>query len=563
MKGFMLILVFTCCIVAGVKVNGQDKYVVFLTDKNQNPYSLDNPQEFLSQRAIERRIKFSIPFDEKDLPITPSYIFQIVATGAVVQYPLKWINAVVISAADSGILNAVAALPFVDHISPGSKASYHAGKGGSAIHQIAAIPPYTIGLPIIASNGRSTGSLDYGAAWNQVSMIGLHNLHDLGFTGQGMMIAVLDAGFWDVEKGSAFAYLWQNNLIAGTRDFATPGGDVFQNHTHGESVLSVLGANLPGQIIGTAPDATYWLIRTEDAWGGEYLLEEYNWEAGAELADKVGADIITTSLGYTTFDNAGYNHNYSDLDGNTTPMAFASDIAASRGILIINSQGNLGEDPWYYMSTPADGDSVFSVGAANEAGLYQEYSGKGPTADGQTKPDVCAQGTNTVIIYGDGVLTVGTGTSFATPVISGALACLWQSVPTASAEEIRTVVRQTASNSSFPDNEIGWGIPNMMAAMNSLILLSANPPQHTTTPNFNLIQNPFENAPLVRVEGELNQPLAVEIFSTNGVLMYLSNIDAYTSEQIELPVFNEFPKGFYLIRLSNSAQSTTLRAIKQ
>jgi len=561
MKAFRFFLLVTMGILTVLTGYGQDKYVVFLTDKNQNPYSVNNPLEYLSQRAIERRVKFNIPIDEKDLPVTPSYISEIAATGAVVQYHLKWINAIVIFAPNTSILNAVAALSFVDHISPGSKAHSPLGQGASAVQQIGAIPPHTTGSPLLASFPKSTGTMDYGAAWNQVSMIGLHHLHDLGYTGQGIMIAVLDAGFWDVEQGPAFSYLWQNNLIAGTRDFATTGGNVFQNHTHGESVLSVLGANVPGQIIGTAPDATYWLIRTEDAWGGEYLLEEYNWQAGAELADSAGADILTSSLAYTTYDNASYNHSYSDLDGNTTPIAIASDIAASRGILVVNCQGNLGEDPWHYLSTPADGDSVFSVGAVNEAGFYQEFSGKGPSADGQIKPDVCAQGYNTAIIYGNNTLTTGTGTSFSTPIISGAMACLWQSIPTASAQDILTNVRLTASNSSFPNNKTGWGVPDMMAARNRLILYT-NITQNTKSQAFALIQNPFENVPIIRVDGELNQPFAVEIYSANGALLHCSPVEAHVAGQIELPVFSAFPQGLYLIRLSSSDCSTTLRAIK-
>ncbi|MFZ4523450.1 MAG: S8 family peptidase [Bacteroidales bacterium] len=561
MKRLMLFFIITC-LAAEINVWGANKYVVFLKDKNNSPYTLSNPQEFLSQRAIERRNKFNIPFDEKDLPVTPSYISQIVATGAVALYPLKWINAVVIFAADAGILNAVATLPFVDHISPGNKAPHQSGKDRSAINQIGGIPPYSTGPPTIPSNNRSTGSLDYGTAWNQVSMIGLHNLHDMGYTGQDRMIAVLDAGFWDVDQGVAFSYLWQNNLIAGTRDFATPGGNVFMNHTHGESVLSIMGANLPGQIIGTAPDATYWLIRTEDAWGGESLLEEYNWAAGAELADSVGADIISSSLVYTTFDDPAYNHTYSDLNGNTTPITIASDRAASRGMLVINAEGNDGEKPWYYMGAPADGDSVFSIGAVDEKGIYQAFSGKGPTADGQIKPDVLAQGYNTAMIYGNGVLTVGTGTSFATPVISGALACLWQSVPAVSAEDIRNVVRNTASNSASPDNFSGWGIPNIMAARAGLISLSSGSSKALIAPVFSLVQNPFENLPVLKIQGEINSPLELEIFSANGKLLHLSRIATNSPKHMELKAFNNLPTGLYLIRLHDDIHYETLQAIK-
>ena len=562
MKRLMLFFIITC-LAAEINVWGANKYVVFLKDKNNNPYTLTNPQEFLSQRAIERRNKFNIPFDEKDLPVTPSYISQIVATGAVALYPLKWINAVVIFAADAGIVNAVAALPFVDHLNPGNKAPQSSVKGNSGINQIGAIPPYTIGAPVIPSNTKSTGSLDYGTAWNQVSMIGLHNLHDMGYTGQDMMIAVLDAGFWDVEQGAAFAYLWQHNLIAGTRDFATPGGNVFQNHTHGESVLSIMGANLPGQIIGTAPDATYWLIRTEDAWGGESLLEEYNWAAGAELADSVGADIISSSLVYTTFDDPAYNHTYSDLNGNTTPITIASDRAASRGMLVINAEGNDGEKPWYYMGAPADGDSVFSIGAVNETGIYQAFTGKGPTSDGQIKPDVCAQGYNTALVYGNGVITVGTGTSFATPIVAGALACLWQSVPAVSAEDIRNVVRNTASNSGSPDNFSGWGIPNIMAARAGLITLSSDPSKELIKPVFSLMQNPFKTFPVLKSQGAINLPLELEIFSANGQLLHFSSISTNPPKYMELTAFNDLPTGLYLIRLHDDTHYETLQAIKQ
>ncbi len=565
MKQFFIILVLTMSTWTLIAQGTSEKYVVFLTDKNNSPYSLNSPEEFLSARALDRRARYSIAFDEKDLPVTPDYISQIVATGATFLYPLKWFNAVAISANSPSVLDAILALPFVDFINQASKGvqSGRKGKvGANNLNAISAIPPYKIGQLAIPNNNKSTGSLDYGNAWNQVSMIGLDQLHDLGFTGEGMMIAVLDAGFWDVDQGAAFSYLWQNNLIAGTRDFATIGGNVFQNHTHGESVLSVMGANLPGQIIGTAPDAAYWLIRTEDAWGGEYLLEEYNWIAGAELADSAGVDIITSSLAYTTFDNPSYNHSYSNLDGNTTPIARAGDIAAGRGMLVVNCAGNEGENPWFHISTPADGDSILAVGAVNESGVYQEFSGKGPTADGRTKPDVVAQGYNTAIIYGNGVLTVGTGTSFSTPIVSGALACLWQSVPEVSAEDIRLALRETASQSNSPDNQMGWGIPNVMSTYNTLITLSANGETEKVSPVFSLAPNPFTNATFLRSNMLIESQVKIEVYSNDGTKLFITEFNSGLATNVYFTGFPNLPAGIYFLKVIYDGRYEVLRAVK-
>lgn len=559
----LTIIVFLCFHIYVALAQCGIKHLVFLKDKHNNPYSLSNPQEFLTQRAIDRRLKYNLSCNEKDLPISPAYMAQIVRQGAQILYSLKWFNVVMITTDNPLSLTAIRELPFVDHITTVSNYGQKGTKIKKGMHQISSIQPIKM-APLSAScNSVSGGNLDYGNAWNQVSMIGLHNLHDLGFTGQGMEIVILDAGFWDVDQGAAFSYLWQKGLILGTRDFVDPGGNVFIQHTHGESVLSVLAANLPGQIIGTAPDAAYWLLRTEDAWGGEYIEEEYNWAAGAEFADSVGADIITSSLGYTTFDDSTSNHTYSDLDGNTTPAVIAADLAASRGMLVVNCAGNLGEDPWHYISTPADGDSVFAVGAVDESGVYQQFSGKGPTADGRTKPDVVAQGYNTAIIYGNGVLTVGTGTSFSTPVISGALACLWQSVSNVTADDVRTAVRNTASKSNSPDNYVGWGIPDIMAARSSLISLSSGPSDETEFHTFRLSPMPFANTLKLNLSHVMGGPVKVEIYSASGQMVYGMDFPVSSALQYEMAGFGKLPAGLYVVRVRCENHHEILHAIKR
>jgi len=558
MKRFLTIL---SAIIFSIGLFAQEqKHVVFLKNKDDNPYSLSDPSAFLSQRALDRRLKSGISVDMKDLPVTPSYITQIAATGAVVVYSLKWFNAVVINTDDLGILATISGLPFVDHIDQAltDNPRLHGEKQG--IKMVSEIPPYTIQPPLVKANVKSTGSISYGQAYNQAHMISVDGLHDLGFTGHGMMIAVLDAGFYHVDQIQAFDSLWANNQILGTRDFNIPGNNVFGDdmHTHGTSVLSTMGANLPGEMVGTSPHASFWLIRTEV---GDYeaLIEEYNWAAGAEFADSLGADVINSSLGYTTFDDPIFNHTYSDLDGNTTPVTRAADLATSRGILIVNSAGNEGGSAWQYVGAPSDGDSVFSIGAVDASGNYASFSSTGPTADGRTKPDVTAQGQGTTVVSGWGNIGQGSGTSFSSPVTAGALACLWQSVPTYSAQEIRDAVRNTASHASLPDQLYGWGIPNMMSAR---LFLSAPSSTAGTKDTFSITPNPFNAAPVLLHRTSHNIFSRIEILSVTGQLAYSQDFSFRGFSSLSLKIFDALPAGLYFIRITSGSGQQVLRGIK-
>ena len=293
----------------------------------------------------------------------------------------------VVETDDLTILAAIIALPFVDHIDQvlTNKPAFSMGKQG--IKQVEEIPPYTLSKPVSFVTSRPTSGFDYGQATNQTQMISVDLLHNKGYTGLGIWIAILDAGFCHVDQIPAFDSLWDNNRILGTRDFNLPGNNVFADsmHTHGTSVLSTMGANLPGQIVGTAPHASFWLIRTEVAWY-EAPVEEYNWAAGAEFADSIGADIINSSLGYTTFNDMIFNHTHADMNGNTTPVTRAADLATSRGMMVVNSAGNDGDKPWHYIGAPADGDSVLTIGAVNSQG-FMPYSAQQarPQMDGSSR----------------------------------------------------------------------------------------------------------------------------------------------------------------------------------
>jgi serine protease AprX len=553
----IFIFLFSTGVFAG---RATGKHVVFLKDKNNNPYSLANPSEFLSQRALDRRSRYGIGLDMKDLPVTPSYVSQIGATGAVVVYSLKWFNAVVVETDNPTILAAISALSFVDHIDQVLKKSPVSSLGEQGVKQIEGIPPYTLSKPVSIVTTKATGVFDYGQATNQTQMISVDLLHNLGYSGLGMWIAILDAGFYHVDQIAAFDSLWDNNRILGTRDFNIPGNNVFGDdmHTHGTAVLSTMGANLPGQIVGTAPNASFWLIRTEV---GEYeaLIEEYNWAAGAEFADSVGVDVINSSLGYTTFDNPVYDHTYADMDGNTTPCTRAADLATSRGMIVCNSAGNSGGSAWQYIGAPADGDSVFSIGAVDWQGFYAGFSSTGPTADGRTKPDVSAQGAGTTVVAGDGSVVQGSGTSFSSPIMAGAMACLWQAVPLLSAEELRTGVRNTASQGSTPDSLLGFGIPNMM---NALTFLSINSTLPDNQKAFTLYPVPFSGSPWLQSNLKKSEMVKIDVLSITGQLVHSISLNMNGSSTIKLNSFNTLPSGLYFVRITSGSGQQMLRALK-
>lgn len=560
MKGLFTLLLSVVITVCGIAQTPDQKHVVFLKNKDNNPYSLSNPGEFLTQRSLDRRARYGITLDEKDLPVTPSYVAQIAATGASVIYPLKWFNAVVIKTINPSVLAAIAMLPFVDHIDQVVPKNPGSDFGKAGIKRLERIPPYSLYPPIPSARIKSTGSFDYGMAFNQAHMIKADGLHNLGFSGEGMMIAVLDAGFYHVDQIAAFDSLWLTNRILGTRDFHLPGNNVFGDdmHTHGTSVLSTMGANLPGQMVGTAPHASYWLIRTEV---GDYeaLVEEYNWAGGAEFADSLGVDVINSSLGYTTFDNPVYDHTYADMDGNTTPVTQAADMAAARGLLVVNSAGNEGSNAWHFIGAPADGDSVFAIGAVNSQGTYASFSSTGPTFDGRVKPDVMAQGENTAVVSGWGYVQTGSGTSFSSPVTAGGLTCLWQSMLSHSAEEIRNAVRKTASRATDPDSLYGFGIPDLV---NARVYLSTLDFTTQTGGPFCLYPNPFTANPILLNKVSQAGVCNIEVIALTGQINQVQEVVLHPGEPFLLKGFEPLPAGVYLIRISTVTDQGVLRAVK-
>lgn len=454
--------VFLGCIIPG-KAADPVRYWIKLKDKQGTPFLISKPAEFMGTKALERRNRYNIPVDETDLPVNPDYIKAIEEVENVrVVYASKWLNGVVIQL-DSLPL-ATPALAIIK--------SFSFVEGNSQVRKYQkseGIPDkdYKEPAPAVQLRGLETTSTvtssaySYGGSGAQIRQLQLNCLHDKGYRGQGITIAVLDAGFRFVNTNPVFDSLRAQNGILGTRDFVNGDNDVYKDNTstHGSMVLSCLAANKPGSIHGTAPKASYWLLTTEAP--GEFLTEEYNWIRGAEFADSVGADILTTSLGYTEFDDPRMDHSYATLNGRTAPMSIAATMAARKGMFVLNAAGNERANAWHFISVPGDADSVCTVGAIDSVYREAAFSSVGPTADGRIKPDFVAIGAGSWVSQVYNETFPANGTSFATPILAGAVACFWQANRKLSNMDIFRELRFRGDNALTPNNTIGWGVPKL------------------------------------------------------------------------------------------------------
>lgn len=425
------------------------KYRISLKDKAATEYSLKKPEKYLSAKAIERRRKQNLPIDSTDLPVCRKYIDEIRKQGVKIVVTGKWDNFVTVSCNDTTLIDCIAALPFVLStekvwISPG------AGKPSMATERDSVLNQPTIHPDSI-----------YGRAITQIQMSNGDKLHEAGFKGQGMTIAVIDAGFHNVDKITAM----QNIRILGTKDFVNQQADIFAESSHGMSVLSCIGMNRPDIMTGTAPEASFWLLRSEDEYS-EHLVEQDYWSAAVEFADSVGVDVINTSLGYYSFDDKSKNYKYRDLDGRHALMSRQASHIADKGMILVCSAGNSGAGSWKKITPPGDADNVLTVGAIDKRAVLATFSSVGNTADHRVKPDVVAVGVGSDVIRTDGNQGRANGTSFSSPIMCGMVTCLWQACPTLTAKEVIELVRRSGDRAGFPDNIYGYGVPDMWKAYN-------------------------------------------------------------------------------------------------
>lgn len=425
----------------------EDAWVYFNAKPDSQTY-LDNPLTMLTQRALDRRTNQNITLDFADVPLYQPYIDQIIASnGITVKAKSKWLNCVHVRGLQSDI-NLLKILTFVSKIDFANKILNLTGK----ISKLAKIK---------AVNKVLATQIDYnyGSSSNQVLMLNGILLHQQNYTGSGKIIAVLDAGFPNVDIAQPFQRLRDNNQILGGYNYVTKSSNFYTGDSHGTLVLSTMGGYKDSQLVGTAPDAKYYLFVTEDA-ATENPVEESNWVEAAEEADRVGADIITTSLGYFGYDNPSYSHTYADMTGNATFISKGANIAFSRGMICLASAGNEGQTTEPHIGVPAEALNVLAIGAVKADKTYALFSSIGPSFDNRIKPDIMAQGNPAVLSDISGNIGTANGTSFSCPIMAGMVACLWQALPTKTNQEIRQLIVQSADRFSTPTIQYGYGIPD-------------------------------------------------------------------------------------------------------
>ncbi len=533
MKSIIAILLFSLSL--PLMVQAQNGYFVTFTDKNNTPFSVDQPADFLSQRAIERRQKQNILISEEDLPVNPAYTDSLQKAGIHIKHTSKWLNGAIVFADNEELMDTLDRVSFVKSVDK-TKTSIPVSSRQNKLQ--------TPDAPL-----KSAMAGSYGMAWDQIRTINAHKLHEQNYKGEGLLIAVIDAGFYGVDDLPVFRHLWNDNRIIGTKDFVNPQSDIFTEHAHGMNVLSIIGGK-DNDYIGTAPEASFWLLRTEDE-HSEYPIEADYWVSAAEFADSAGVDIINTSLGYYEFDDPSLNYTYDDLNG-LSRASRAADIAASKGMLIITSAGNEGNKPWKYIGIPADSKESITVGAIKVDSTKANFSSFGPTADGRIKPDVSAMGVSVAVQHTNGTIQTGSGTSFSTPVVTGAAACLWQALPDKSASEIRTLIIEQAHQSQSPDNNIGYGIPNFERS------IQVNVNHHSTSKNWQISPNPFKSYFKLR-STDNHQLVRVDIYDIIGNHLYSK---VHRGSIITIDEVAHFKNGIYIVIVETDAGKQHFKTIK-
>ncbi len=421
---------------------------IYLKDKKGTAYSLKHPETFLSAKALKRRERQNLPVDSTDLPISKSYVDQINKAGLQVIGGSKWNNTALVKVTDPGMIPLLKYFPFVSRTV----------KVFTAPDSIVPIRPDNMVKDTASIKRKKTNR--YGTGRSQIQMLDGIRMHEAGFQGDGMLIAIVDGGYMNVDKIDYF----KNVKIVGTRDFVYPyNTNVYNLLDHGTMVLSDMAANIDSMFVGTAPHASYLLLRSEDG-RSENLVEEDYWAQAVEYADSIGADIINSSLGYTKFDDAQASHIYREQDGKTAINSCTASMVASKGMILVNSAGNEGMKTWKRINFPADATNILAVAALSRDSINARFSSVGPSFDGRVKPDVAAQGYQSAVIDGTGVITTANGTSFASPITCGMVACLWQALPHKTSFEIMDLIRKSGSRAEFPDNIFGYGIPDFWKA---------------------------------------------------------------------------------------------------
>jgi len=529
-------------ILGSLALNGQDDpfsyyYRIHFRDKGENIPGNYLSTDLLSERAINRRIKAGITVpDVIDIPVSREYINSIKSLGLTLHCTSKWMNTALFKSQQVFNTDLILSLPFVDEVlavrMPSGKSNY-IDKLDFTIDQNE-VPPFDFHITMLKGN----------------------SLHSSGYNGKGILIAVLDGGFLNADQIPSLANLHNRKGIIDTYDFVKNDSFVYSYNTHGTAVLSVLAGQIEGYIQGTAPGADFLLLRTEDTFS-ESAAEEDFWAAGAEFADSAGADIISSSLGYFNFDNPSLNYKYSDLDGNTIFVTRAADIAASKGILVVNSAGNERNKEWIRIIAPSDGDSVVAVGAVDGSNIISSFSSAGPSSDGGIKPDNSTMGVSVTVQTDALTVSRSSGTSFSCPVLSGMAACLMQAVPGVTNTEIIDALHYSADRFLSPDSLYGYGIPDMIKALTKLQDL------HVNIPDKEYVAKPNPTTGDIEITFRQNpEYLMIEIFTLPGETIFRQEYREFAGRVIRLTALNNKEQGIYFVRLKTENNNWLYKAIK-
>jgi hypothetical protein len=518
----------------------QDAWV-YLLDKPNEAAALANPISILTQKAINRKQNHGIAIDGRDVPVHEPYITDLkLQAGITVLAKSKWFNAVHVRGPEADI-NALAALAYVSVIDFADNSLNTTSRPSISQDEIDIEDESVV--------------FAYGDAQNQVEMINVDNLHTDDFTGEGLTIAVMDSGFPNVNNMGAFQRLRDNNDLLGGYDFVDRTSDVYAytSNSHGTRVLSTMAGYIQDDFVGTAPDASYYLFRTEDA-SSENPVEESYWVEAAERADSLGVDMINTSLGYRVYDNSNYDYTPEDMNGEVAFISKGASIAVEKGILVVVSAGNAGATTWQTVGAPADSPDVLSVGGVDANGDYVAFSSQGGSAQvGYQKPDVVARAGSAYVIDETNFITQNSGTSFSSPILCGGIASLWQAIPDASPTEVINYVRQSASQYATPDDLIGYGIPDLDSARNMALSL-----KEERIEDFGIYPNPVTRDLNIRFPFNVSQS-ELSIYNQLGQAVFQQSI----RDNLKSVNVSDLAAGLYLIKFSSEDISQTLKFIKR
>ena len=536
----LLLVVAILCIQQSFAQN-QDAWVIF-ADKENVEASLADPILIMTQEAIDRKTLQGTPIDERDVPINENYVTQIKnASGITVLSKSKWMNCVYIIGSQSNI-EALLDLPFVTNVE-------------YADTSLNLFPGAPIENKFALEEANQRINYNYGSAANQIEMLSGDYLHELDYTGEGMIVAVLDAGFPSIDTNPGFQKMRDENRILGTYDFEARTENVDGTSSHGFNTSSDIGGFLQDEFVGTAPQASFYFFVTEYT-PTETPAEEAWWVEALERSDSLGVDVVNTSLGYRVFDNPNYDYSYEDLNGQTTFSARGANIAFDKGMILVTSAGNGGNTSFPTVGTPGDSPGTLTVGAVSSNGNYASFSSIGPTVDGRIKPDVMAQGASAAVISTSGGVDFSNGTSFSSPIMAGVVTCLWQARLQTPNGTIMQIIRESANLYNNPTDEMGYGIPNFEDAYAALQQLGLE--DEFLMSNFALYPNPVTSKINISFPEEISNA-TFTIYSILGNKVLSTEISR-SFNSVNMEALNS---GMYIASINSNNKQISFKIIKE